>query len=136
MLSMLSKNYMALLIRFDRTSLNHQFIRSLSDELEGLYSRFAAWKVRIDLDEVQAFLQQEVVMAYPQAFLDWEEATKASSKREQTIFLVLRLLNRRCGELSPAVRSQVEALSLTQLEQLSEDLLDFSGLAALEAWLD
>jgi Domain of unknown function (DUF4351) len=50
--------------------------------------------------------------------------------------MVLRLLSRPCGELTPAVRSQVEALSLTQLEQLSEDLLDFSGLAALEAWLD
>jgi Domain of unknown function (DUF4351) len=136
MLSMLSKNYMALLIRFDRASLNHQFIRSLSDELEGLYSRFAAWKVRNDLDEVQAFLQQEVVMAYPQAFLDWEEATKESSKLGQARAMVLRLLSRPCGELTPAVRSQVEALSLTQLEQLSEDLLDFSGLAALEAWLD
>jgi hypothetical protein len=97
---------------------------------------FAAWKVRIDLDEVQAFLQQEVVMAYPQAFLDWEEATKESSKLGQARAMVLRLLSRRCGELSPAVRSQVEALSLTQFEQLSEDLLDFSGLAALEAWLD
>ncbi len=63
-------------------------------------------------------------MAYPQAFLDWEEATKEKSKREQTIVLVQRILNRRCGELTPDVRSQVEALTLTQLEQLSEDLMD------------
>jgi Domain of unknown function (DUF4351) len=101
---------------------------------------FAAWKVRIDLDEVREFLQQEVVMPYPQVFLDWEEATRQDgiaigeerAKRE----LVLRLLNRRCGDLTPAIRSRLEALSLTQLEQLGEDLLDFGGLADLQAWLD
>ncbi len=75
-------------------------------------------------------------MAYPQAFLDWEEATKEKSKREQAFSLVLRQLNRRCGDLMPAVRSRVEALSLLKLEQLSEDLLDFSGVADLEIWLD
>jgi Domain of unknown function (DUF4351) len=75
-------------------------------------------------------------MAYPQAFLDWEEATKEKSKREQTIALVLRLLNRRCGELMPAVRSRIDGLSLPQLEQLGEDLLDFGGLADLQVWLD
>ena len=101
---------------------------------------FAAWKVRIDLDEVREFLQQEVVMPYPQVFLDWEEATRQSgiaigeerAKRE----LVLRQLNRRCGELMPAVRSRLEALSLPQLEQLGEDLLDFDGLGDLQSWLD
>ncbi len=74
-------------------------------------------------------------MAYPQAFLDWEEATKESSKLGQARAMVLRLLNRRCGELAPNVRSRIEALSLPQLEQLGEDLLDFSGMADLEIWL-
>jgi hypothetical protein len=103
---------------------------------EGILRLFAAWKVRIDLDEVHAFLDPEVVMAYPQAFLDWEEATKESSKLGQARGMVLRLLNRRCGELMPAVRSRIEALSLPQLEQLSEALLDFGGLADLQIWLD
>ena len=79
-------------------------------------------------------------MPYPQVFLDWEEATRQSgiaigeerAKRE----LVLRQLNRRCGELMPAVRSRIDSLSLPQLEQLGEDLLDFDGLADLQAWLD
>jgi hypothetical protein len=107
---------------------------------DGILRLFAAWKVRIDLDEVQEFLQQEVAMAYPQVFLDWEEATRQDgiaigeerAKRE----LVLRLLNRRCGELMPAVRSRIDGLSLPQLEQLGEDLLDFGGLADLQIWLD
>ncbi len=84
----------------------------------------------------QAFLNTEAVMAYPQAFLDWEEATKESSKLGQARVMVLRLLSRRCGELSPSVRSRIELLSLTQLEELGEDLLDFVGLADLQLWLD
>ena len=75
-------------------------------------------------------------MPYPQAFLDWEEATKESSKLGQERAMVLRQLNRRCGELMPAVRSRIEALSLPQLEQLGEDLLDFGGLGDLQSWLD
>jgi hypothetical protein len=102
----------------------------------GILRLFAAWKVRIDLDEVREFLQQEIVMPYPQVFLDWEEATKEKSKREQTILLVLRQLNRRCGELTPKVRPRIEALSLPELEQLGEDLLDFGGVADLQIWLD
>ena len=75
-------------------------------------------------------------MAYPQAFLDWEEATKESSKLGQARAMVLRQLNRRCGEMMKAVRSRIDSLSLPQLEQLGEDLLDFGGLADLQAWLD
>ncbi|MEL7039180.1 MAG: Rpn family recombination-promoting nuclease/putative transposase [Cyanobacteria bacterium J06592_8] len=49
--------------------------------------------------------------------------------------LILRLLTRKFGELSPQVRSQVESLSLEQLEALSEVLLDFSTLSELTRWL-
>ncbi len=88
----------------------------------GILRLFAAWKVRIDLDEVKAFLNTEAVMAYPQAFLDWEEATRQDGIRIGEERAMLRLLNRRCGELMPAVRSRIDSLSLPQLEQLGEDL--------------
>ena len=79
-------------------------------------------------------------MPYPQVFLDWKEATRQSGiaigEERAKHELVLRQLNRRCGELMPAVRSRIEALSLPQLEQLGEDLLDFVGLGDLQSWLD
>ena len=50
--------------------------------------------------------------------------------------LVLRQLNRRVGELSQEVRSQIEALSLEQLENLGEALLDFNSMGDLQAWLN
>jgi predicted transposase YdaD len=40
--------------------------------------------------------------------------------------LILRLLTRRIGSVAPEMRSQVQALSLTQLESLGEALLDFA----------
>ena len=49
--------------------------------------------------------------------------------------LVFRLLNRRVGELPQEVCQQVESLSLEQLENLGEALLDFNSIADLDAWL-
>jgi predicted transposase YdaD len=45
--------------------------------------------------------------------------------------LILRQLTRRIGELSPEMRSQIQSLSLTQLETLGEALLDFTEPADL-----
>jgi predicted transposase YdaD len=49
--------------------------------------------------------------------------------------LIVRQLTRRCGELSDEHQSQVHALSLTQLENLGEALLDFTDIADFEQWL-
>ena len=47
----------------------------------------------------------------------------------------LRLLNHRCGPLSPATTARIQALPLEQLEALGLALLDFSGADDLTAWL-
>jgi predicted transposase YdaD len=49
--------------------------------------------------------------------------------------LTLRLLARKVGDLPMSMRSQIEALSLPQLEDLAEALLDFATLADLSEWL-
>jgi predicted transposase YdaD len=49
--------------------------------------------------------------------------------------LVVRLLTRRVGELPPQTRARIEALSLEELENLGEALLDFEALFDLEDWL-
>ena len=48
---------------------------------------------------------------------------------------ILRLLNHRCGPLSPATTTRIQALPLEQLEALGLALLDFSGADDLAAWL-
>jgi predicted transposase YdaD len=49
--------------------------------------------------------------------------------------LILRLLKRRIGNVTPELRSQIQSLSLTQIESLGEALLDFSQPDDLVKWL-
>ncbi|MGA9379900.1 MAG: Rpn family recombination-promoting nuclease/putative transposase [Phormidium sp.] len=64
----------------------------------------------------------------------YQEA-KAEGREEGERSLILRLLTLRVGEVPESVRTQIETLSLSQLESLAEALLDFSNLSDLEAWL-
>jgi Domain of unknown function (DUF4351) len=49
--------------------------------------------------------------------------------------LVLRQLTRKLGVITPEIRSRVNSLDIDKLESLGEDLLDFTSMADLEAWL-
>ena len=63
-----------------------------------------------------------------------ERGEQRGLQREKS--LIFRLLNRRVGELPENVRQQVEVLSLEELENLGEALLDFSSMADLQVWLE
>jgi hypothetical protein len=47
------------------------------------------------------------------------------------VALVLRLLERRCGVLTPEVKEWIAGLSLVQMEALAEAWLEFTGPADL-----
>ncbi|PSF31683.1 hypothetical protein C7H19_22350 [Aphanothece hegewaldii CCALA 016] len=49
--------------------------------------------------------------------------------------LILRLLNRRFGQIPPSLATKIQSLSLERLEQLAEDLLDFTSVEDLINWL-
>jgi predicted transposase/invertase (TIGR01784 family) len=74
-------------------------------------------------------MQQSVIY---QDILQEGEQTGALKEGQS---LVLRQLTRRFGELSPELRSQIQSLSLIQLENLGEALLDFTEPANLVNWL-
>lgn len=63
------------------------------------------------------------------------EQGREEGRKTEGRSLVLRLLTRKVGELSPELRDRVNNLSLEQLENLGEALLDFQAIADLEAWL-
>ena len=50
--------------------------------------------------------------------------------------VTLRQLVRRCGPLSAQQESLIRSLPLQRLEALAEALLDFEGMADLDAWLE
>ena len=59
----------------------------------------------------------------------------SKGRQKEAIKLILLLLNRRLGELAPNIISQVRGLSVEQLEELGEALLDFQTEKDLEKWL-
>jgi hypothetical protein len=48
----------------------------------------------------------------------------------------MRLLPRRIGAIAPDLEERIRGLSLFQLEELAEALLDFSAANDLTVWLD
>jgi hypothetical protein len=57
------------------------------------------------------------------------------AKQEGEQGLIIRLLNRRIGEIESSLIQRVQALSIEQLEELGEALLDFTSIEDLENWL-
>ncbi|MEA5488630.1 MULTISPECIES: DUF2887 domain-containing protein [Pseudanabaena] len=64
-----------------------------------------------------------------------QQIGKQIGRQEGEIEIVLRILNRRCGQLSIAQQAQIKALPITNIESLAEALLDFKGMEDLEIWL-
>ncbi|MBF2066936.1 MAG: DUF4351 domain-containing protein, partial [Calothrix sp. C42_A2020_038] len=64
-----------------------------------------------------------------------EQRGREQGREQGEKSLVLRQLTRRVGELPQSARQQVESLSLEQLENLGEALLDFRSMADLDEWL-
>ena len=63
-----------------------------------------------------------------------EQRGREEGRKAEGQLLILRQLTRRVGELPQEVLARIETLSLEQLENLGEALLDFQAQADLETW--
>ncbi|MEH1903183.1 MAG: Rpn family recombination-promoting nuclease/putative transposase [Nostoc sp.] len=84
-------------------------------------------------EEIQAMLGLN--LEEPRAILEAKEEGREEGKVEGERAIVLRLLNRRVGNIPNALLSQIQELSVEKLEALGDALLDFSSLADLSGWL-
>jgi predicted transposase YdaD len=62
-----------------------------------------------------------------------QQGIQQGIQREQQ--LIIRLLNRRVGEIESSLIDTIRTLDIDQLESLGEALLDFSSVTDLEQWL-
>jgi hypothetical protein len=76
--------------------------------------------------------EQEGIM---QIVTSWMEQGIERGIEQGERSLILRLLNRQVGALTPEIESQIRTLSLSQLEALGDALLSFSSSADLQNWL-
>ncbi|MBW4552784.1 MAG: Rpn family recombination-promoting nuclease/putative transposase [Aphanocapsa sp. GSE-SYN-MK-11-07L] len=79
--------------------------------------------------EIRAMLGLDLTRE-PRAIREAKEEGREEGERS----LILRLLTRQVGELPEELQSRIHALSLEQLENLGEALLEFEAIADLEAW--
>ncbi len=73
---------------------------------------------------------------YQEALQEGRQEGEQSGLLKGEQLIVLRQLTRRIGDVSPELRSKIQALSLPQLEALGEALLDFSAPSDLVNWLE
>lgn len=112
---------------------NHPFRKAT---LELLYNLRQNLRVNQNLEEgdrelimrLQPLYQQDREQAIQEGI---QEGNKQGEQR-----LILRLLNRRLGEIDSSNIERVQRLSIEQLEELGEALLDFSAISDLETWLN
>ena len=72
---------------------------------------------------------------HTRAVQQWLAEGRQQGRQAEAGSVALRQLNRRCGPLGEATTARIQALSLEQLEALTDALLDFQGSVDLAAWL-
>jgi hypothetical protein len=97
------------------------------------------WRITLEISDPIDTTEGDLMASLSQAYLEWEQRTREEGREEGIQLgeksLVLRQLTRQIGEVPEGVRSQIDQLSLPQLEALGEALLGFSSLSDLEGWL-
>lgn len=111
-----------------------------------LISGFIDSYLRLNEQEEQLFQAEIDTIELPQKETAMEIVTSwmekgieqglAQGKRSEALSLIMRQLPRKVGTNAPELQERIQQLSLTQLEDLAEDLLDFSDVVDLAAWLE
>ncbi|MCL1474823.1 Rpn family recombination-promoting nuclease/putative transposase [Argonema antarcticum] len=111
-----------------------------------LISGFIDTYLRLNAEEERLFQTEistiepsarEVVMEIVTSWMEQglEQGLEQGRQRE-ALSLILRQLNRRLGGIAPDLGAKIRSLSVDKLEELGEELLDFSDVADLVTWLD
>ena len=106
-----------------------------------LISGFVDTYLRLNQEEQRVF-EEKITEFQPQQkegvmeiVTSWMEQGIERGEKREALSLILRQLTRRVGVISPELESQIQELSLTELETLAEDLLDFNSVEDLQQWL-
>lgn len=106
-----------------------------------LISGFVDTYLRLNQEEQRVF-EEKITEFQPQQkegvmeiVTSWMEQGIERGQKREALSLILRQITRRVGGISPELESQIQELSLTELETLAEDLLDFNSVEDLQQWL-
>ncbi|MEC4816176.1 MAG: DUF4351 domain-containing protein, partial [Scytonema sp. PMC 1069.18] len=83
-------------------------------------------------EEVKQEVKEEVKQEVKE---EVKQEVKEEVKQEEALQLIKRQLQRRIGSVSQPIQKRMNHLSVEQLENLAEALLDFSNEGDLVKWL-
>lgn len=105
-----------------------------SRDIINLVSTIVLYKFNtLSRDEVDLMLGIELQQT--RVYREAEADGAVRGRTDEGRSLVLRLLARKFGTISPEIQAQVNSLTLDRVESLAEDLLDFTQMADLTSWL-
>ena len=104
---------------------NHPHYQAPLEQLYNLQQNLAV-NQNIDKDD------RELVMRLAPLYQQDRELAKQEGEQR----LIIRLLNRRFGEIDASLIDRIRGLSIEQLELLGDALLDFTAVSDLEAWFN
>ncbi|MDJ0728898.1 MAG: DUF4351 domain-containing protein [Crocosphaera sp.] len=109
--------------------------QSLNQDIIELITTIVMYKFeQLSQREVEEMLG--ITLKETRVYREIKQEGREEGRQEGEKSLILRLLNRKVGELSPEVRQSLENLSIEELENLGEALLEFNSIADLENWLE
>jgi predicted transposase YdaD len=119
------------------TSKGNQAFRQTLDLVEAIliskFPQLTSREILAMLDIKTADIRQ--TRFYQEVFQEgWEEGREEGAQQAEAGLLV-RMLARNLGTLSEEQETQIQALSLEQLDALGDALFDFANREALDAWL-
>ncbi|MEB3149768.1 MAG: DUF4351 domain-containing protein [Sphaerospermopsis sp.] len=129
------------IIELQALPLNHPFQKAT---LELVYNLRENLKVNQELEaddrelimRLEPLYQRDREQAKEEGRLEGRQEGRQEGRLEGRQDLILRLLNRRLGEIDTLLIERIKSLSIEKLENLGEALLDFSNIADLESWLN
>jgi predicted transposase YdaD len=83
----------------------------------------------------EEFYDEGLQQGLEQGFQQGQQQGQPEGRHQEGVAFVLRLLTRRFGEVPAAMRAEISGLSVAQLEDFGEALLEFGGLSDLQVWL-
>jgi predicted transposase/invertase (TIGR01784 family) len=93
----------------------------------------------LEKEVIEKLLRQEIMresVIYQEIRAEGKQEGKQEGKREEGIYLILRLLRKRFGPVPEDLEKRIQGLSVSQLEDLGEALLDFETQTDLVSWLN
>lgn len=100
-----------------------------------LISGFIDTYLRLNAEEEQLFQAQisTIESSQPEVVMEIVTSWMEQGMQQGEVALIMRQLNRRFGGVTSEVEARIRSLSIEQLENLAEALLDFSNASDLAA---